>query len=55
MDPKETIKDTAKAVGDKLEEVAEAAVDKAAAVLAPPIPGAPGSEPPPLEEPVQPR
>ncbi len=55
MDPKDAIKDTAKAVGDKVEEVAEAAASKAAALAELPIPGAPGSEPPTVEEPTEPR
>ncbi|QIG41979.1 catalase [Nocardioides anomalus] len=55
MDPKEKLKDTAKAVGEKVEEVAETAASKAASLTEPPIPGAPGSEPPSLEEPTEPR
>jgi catalase len=55
MGSKETIKGAAKAVGEKVEEVAEAAADKAAALTEPPIPGAPGGEPPTLEEPTEPR
>ncbi|WP_435771113.1 catalase [Nocardioides sp. SYSU DS0651] len=47
MDPKQAAKDAASKVAD----VAETAVEKAAEMMAPPIPGTPGSAPPSLEEP----
>ncbi|CAB4743800.1 unannotated protein [freshwater metagenome] len=55
MDAKDTIKQTAKAVGDKVEDAAGAVAEKAASLLEPPIPGSPGSGTPTVEEPTEPR
>lgn len=51
MDPKKPAKAAKKAVAD----AASAVTDTAAAMLEKPIPGAPGVEPPALEEPTEPR
>jgi catalase len=51
MDAKKPVRAAKKAV----ENAAEAVADKAAALLGQPIPGAPASEPPSLEEPTTPR
>lgn len=51
MDPKKPVKAARKKAG----EAAEAVADKAASLLEKPVPGAPGSEPPTVEEPTEPR
>ncbi|WP_166140654.1 catalase [Nocardioides ochotonae] len=51
MDPKQT----AKAAKDKIEEAAEAVVDKASAMMGPTVPGAPGPVPAPVDEPTTPK
>lgn len=51
MDPKKPVEAAKKVAG----EAAEAVVDKAASLLEKPVPGAPGSEPPTLEESTVPR
>lgn len=54
MDPKQTAKDAAHKVAEVAESAAEAAVDKAADLLLPDIPGKPSSATPPVEEPTEP-
>jgi catalase len=54
MDPKQTAKDAIGKVAEAAENVAETAVEKAAELLTPDIPGVPGSAPPNLEEPTTP-
>lgn len=51
MDPKKPVKAAKKVAG----EAAEAVAHKAASLLEKPVPGAPGSEPPTVEEPTEPR